>query len=135
MTSGRCAAHMASMTQTNHPGPRIFEASIASVFEFLGRRTIAMKRGTNWVSNAVPLTDVTITLAEGEVFMASNGKGETRYFTDFNDAWQSSHSLGSVGAPDAIVILSPTVGPNGIVDLITVRLHERAVVAVAEARS
>lgn len=122
------------MTKTTSikPASRTFEAAIASVFEFHGRRTIVMLPGDNWVSKMVPLTDVTVTLREGEFFMATNGKGETRYYEDLEDAWWFTHNNCSVGGPDAIVILTPTVNKNGISELVTVRVHERAAAIVKD---
>lgn len=132
MRVGGRSVHMGSMTETLiKPATRTFDASIASVFEFHGRRTIVMLRGNNWISSIVPLTDVTVTLREGEFFMASNGKGETHYFSDLSDAWRFTRDNGSAGCPDAIVILTPTVGKNGISEMVVVRVHERAVAVVA----
>lgn len=115
------------MTTSTKPAERTYRAAIATVFEFHGRRTIVMLPGANWVSQVVPLTEVTVTLREGEVFMVSNSKGETRYYRDLDDAGKFSRSCGNEGSPDAIVILAPGVGKNGISEMSIVRVHERAV--------
>jgi len=85
------------------------------------------RQGHNWGSSVLPLTEVTVTLREGEVFMVSNGNGETRYHRDFDGALQFARASGCEGMPDAIVILTPAVGKNGINEVSIVRVHERAV--------
>lgn len=131
MSAGGPSAHMVAMTTSTKPADRTYRAAIAIVFEFHGSRTIVMLPGNSWVSQELSLTDVTVTLREGEIFMVSNGKGETRYYRDLDDAAKFSRSCGNEGSPDAIVILSPTAGKNGISEMITVRVHERAVAVVA----
>lgn len=108
---------------------RTFKAAIAIVAAFKGHETIVMPSGRTWVSDRLPLTEVSVTLRPGEVLMVSNGKGETRYEQNLHDAMATSRSLGCEGMPDAIQILAPVIGSMGLSTYNLETVHVRAVAA------
>lgn len=116
------------MEPTTQPEPRTYNAAVAVVASSRGHRTIVMPSGKSWVSDVLQLT-VSVTLRHNKVLIVSNGKGETRYEQDLDDALAISRKLGSEGMPDAIQILVPAIGKNGIGTYNLDSIHERAVVA------
>lgn len=120
---------MADMESTDQPATRTSSAAIAIVAAFSGHKTIVMPSGRTWVSDKLPLTEVTVTLHHNEVLLVSNGKGETRYEHDLREAMATSRSLGSEGMPDAIQILVPAIGKRGFQTYNLESIHERAVIA------
>lgn len=83
------------------------------------------------VSYVLPLTLADVTVQGDEFFMASNGNGETRYHRDLQSALNFARESGCEGMPDAVVILTPTQGSNGINEFAIVRIHERATAVTA----
>lgn len=117
------------MESTNQPDTRTSSAAIAVVAAFSGHKTIVMPSGRTWVSDQLPLTEVTVTLRPNEVLMVSNGKGETRYEQNLHDALATSRSLGCEGMPDAIQILVPAIGSMGFSTYNLETIHVRAAIA------
>jgi hypothetical protein len=119
---------MISMTKTvAQPESRTFKAAIAVVASSSGRRTIVMPAGRSWVSDALPLTEASVTLRHNEVLVISNGKGETRYERDLPKALATARSIGSEGMADAIQILAPAIDISGLKAYNLESIHERAV--------
>jgi hypothetical protein len=114
------------MTQ---PAPRTYNAAIAVVASDRRNSTIAMPSGVSGVSQALPLSEVTVTINPNEVLIVSNGKGETRHERDLDDALAMSRRLGSEGAPDAVRILVPANDNRGVHTYNLASIHERAVEA------
>lgn len=60
----------------------------------------------------LPLNEVTVTLRDAELFMATGADGSVGYFRDLETAWWHTTDHGSEGVPDAIQILSPSEGTS-----------------------
>jgi hypothetical protein len=110
------------MTKT----PPAVKVTISKVCSSKGHRTV-VALGYSSRFQELPMTPVTVVLGPGELFMATGSNGKVRYTADLEEAWWFAHYNDADGVPDAIQVLSPCVDDNGISNLETLSIYERAV--------
>jgi hypothetical protein len=109
---------------SKNPDSATVNASIAKICSSKGHRTVVRLNSSRYQD--LPMTLVTVTLKQGELFMATGGNGKVAYTDDLEAAYWFTNYNGSEAVPDAIQVLRQCIDENGIRTFETLSVCERA---------